>query len=226
MSNLVERRFPDDFTPDLQKAVTKFMEDGMPGLSHYVSDQKKVAKLVSLYLQGHSVEEIAMNFGWPNEIVGFLVYKHNLYDLKQKTIEQLSKTVADKIQILKLKHINFLVNTADNIMNYYTQKMEEMENKSIPNRIKSFDELDSEWLKIYFKIVENLMSMMSGKEDAKTVPLPQINLQLPENSKIKKELDGSVSIISEKSEDVKKAVMDIMAYMAELKRQNSKPPNT
>jgi glutamyl/glutaminyl-tRNA synthetase len=221
MSNLVEHRFPDEFSEELKSSVMSFIESGMPGLSNYVVDQKKVQRLVSQYLQGYSVEEIATSFSWPNEVVGFLVYKHGLSDLRKRTLEEFNKNLADKIRLFKLKHIDFLIKTADNVRSYYEAKLEELHNKGAPNRIKDLSELETEWIKIYFKIVDSVVDMAEGKDAQSNVSqtATQINLQLPENSKIKKEMDGSVSIVNEKSVDFQKAVSDILAHMAELKRQ-------
>lgn len=220
MANIVENRFPDDFSEELKGSVSSFISSGLPGLSNYVVDQKKVGRLVSLYLQGYTPEEISSTLGWPVEVVGFIVYKHRLYELKQKTIEEFGKSLADKVRIFKLKHIDFLIRTADNVRAYYDAKLEELHNKGVPNRIKELGELETEWLKVYFKIVDSLSEIAEGKSVSAQPPVStNINLQLPENSKIKKELDGSVSIVNEGSADFQKAVSDILAHMSELKRQ-------
>lgn len=237
MSDLTLRKpFPDEFSEELKTSVQKFIDEGLPNLSLYVSEQNKIKKLVALYLQGYSVNEIANNFNWPTEVVGFLVYKHNLYDLKQKTIEELNKTVADKIKIFKLKHIDFLIKSADAITTFYQNKLDDLHNKNAPNRPKDLNDIETEWLKLYFKIAESIEKIAMGQDDknsgAATAIAAQINLQLPENSKIKKELDGSVSIINLSHKEMQDKINEIMSYMADLKRNNTQaasfnqiPPN-
>lgn len=226
MSNLTPYKpFPDEFSEELKANIQKFIDEGLPNLSIYVSEQQKIKKLITLYLQGYSVNEIANNFNWPVEVVGFLVYKHNLYELKQKTIEELNKTVADKIKIFKLKHIDFLIKSADAITTFYQNKLEDLHNKNVPNRPKDLNDIETEWLKLYFKIAESIEKIATGQDDKNSGGVAaiatQINLQLPENSKIKKELDGSVSIINLSNKEMQEKINEIMSYMADLKRNNA-----
>lgn len=206
----------NDFTQKDLEVIQKYQDDGLPGIG--AVDDVVMARTLDLYLSGKTYRQIAMTLKFQKQVILYLSYKFNWFELRREYLEDLEENIRARVLEAKIVNQDFLL------------QLQQMWQKKIGSNITKYlqtdnpdfaNAIDLKEVDKYLKTVE-MMHKLSGKSDTppsdSTRPMVGLNAG-PEGVTIVKTGENSMEITPKS-----KAIGDALKQLADFRREDEKKP--
>ena len=213
MSNIEEKKYPLDLSPEEVKQLNKFVDDGLPGIASV--KEEKLKEAVELYFNGADYKEISNRTGIKKIAIFYFAHKFQWYDKKIEMYESLVRTLTEKAEIAHARSIDLITDLMGSLESYYRGIIN---NYRISKNPKIIESAEMENLKIYMKCMEQIQKFRNPTESKN----PTMNLTLPNGGRLKKIDDNTIEVSTPSSQVAERAVSEVLAALASIKKEAEK----
>jgi hypothetical protein len=168
----ISDNFPEDFSDLEKKALKKFKEEGLPGISSVPYETEK--RMYEMYMEGYNYQSISLETRQKKVFVLALADRQKWLEKRNEKMEAMAVSVYSRKDIFLSENQNFLINFCDSIKEYYTDKIRLFKNNKDPLVLQT---IDPKLMNLYLKCLETLYSESPGKsKDDQSKNLPQHTL--------------------------------------------------
>lgn len=160
--------FPEDFSDLEKKALKKFKEEGLPGVSSVPYETEK--RMFEMYMEGYNYQSISLETRQKKVFVLALADRQKWLEKRNEKMEAMAISVYSRKDIFISENQNFLINFCDTIKEYYLDKIKSFKNNRDPTALQS---IDPKLMNLYLKCLETLYSEGPGKaasDQSKNIP--------------------------------------------------------
>lgn len=184
---LTEVKLTDISNEDMTK-VTKFTEDGMPGL-HKV-DEPTLYRMTDMYLSGSTYWQIANALGLSRPLVLYVSHTYGWYPAKREYLVELQEKIKGRVIDSKLVSQDFLLLLTQAWQKKISKQLQRYLATDDPSHT---DEIDLKEVGQLLKTIEMINSLSSDGKDSKGRS-PAVGLNLGDGVTIERSGDNKVTI--------------------------------
>jgi hypothetical protein len=155
---ILASQFPPDFTDKDQKLLSKFKDDGLPGISTVTFEMEK--KMEQMYMEGYTYQGIAMETRQKKVHVLALASKYKWHDTRVERMSAMVESTYSRKDIFSAENQSFLISFCDSIREYYFTKIRQFKESKDPSVL---DGMDVKLMGMYFKAFEALTNAEASK---------------------------------------------------------------
>lgn len=203
----------NDFSQKDLEVIQAYQEKGLEGIG--VVDEKKLASMLEMYLSGRTYRQISTTMQLRKEIVLYMSYKFNWYDLRQDYLTDLESSARSRAIESKIVGQDFLL------------QLQAMWQKKIGSRINKYfatdneefvSDLDLKEIGQYLKTVELIQKFASeGKLPSTDSLRPMVGVNAGDGVTIVRKGDNEIEITPKS-----KAMSEALKMFADSRREEEK----
>jgi len=203
----------NDFTQKDLEVIQKYQDDGLPGIG--MVDDIVMTRTLDLYLSGKTYRQISMTLKLQKQVVLYLSYKFNWFELRREYLEDLEENIRARVLEAKIVNQDFLL------------QLQQMWQKKIGSNITKYlqtdnpdfaNAIDLKEVDKYLKTVE-MMHKLSGKGAPSEDNRPMVGLNAGDGVTVVKTGENSIEITPKS-----KAIGDALKQLADYRREEEKKP--
>lgn len=215
MGSLIEN-MPNDFTKEEKRALTNYVDNGVPGLSS-ISDSD-VFKWFQFYMTGKTYSEIAIAYGIKKDVVLFMAHKGQWFDKRMQHFSDLVSGLGQKISITKVESANTIATMLSGFNKYYNDEFTQyLKTKDA----KILEKMNTKLLGQYQKAVdlfEKIIQTNHGNEEKGNKPIFNINVNTKGQVDVNVEEDDGIIDVTEKAPNPE-TLGEILKLMSKAKQK-------
>lgn len=162
-----------DITPKELEVITKFKEDGMPGLVTVAQNEVTLTKALDLYLSGKTYHQISAITRTKKDIILYLAHKFNWYETKVQQLQILDAGIKERILQARLMNQDFVLQIQQFFLKKIGYRMTSFMASGDEEAANSIDRKD---LEMYMKSVDLLDKITTEKIPTGSRPTVGLNL--------------------------------------------------
>lgn len=192
-----------------QDKLTKFIEEGMPGIG--VVGEAEIAKMFDMYLAGKTYNDISGIMRTPKPVVLYLSHRLNWFSVRQEYIVNLETNIRQRIIESKLMSQDFLL------------KMIQMWHKKIGAKMSRYMSSDDEEFtdQINLKELDRYLKTLDMLQKSIAIPgsesRPLVGINVGEGATMTRTGDNTIEITPKEN-----AKTDMLKYYADMAREKDK----
>lgn len=205
----------NDFSQKDLETIQAYQAGGLQGIA--VVDEKKMASMLEMYLSGKTYRQIARTMQINKEIVLYMSYKFNWFELRQEYLVDMESSMRGRVLEAKIVNQDFLL------------QLQAMWQKKIGNKINKYlatdneefaNEIDLKEVDKYLKTVELLQKLGSeGKAPTADNTRPMVGVNAGDGVTIVRKGENEIEITPKS-----KAIGDALKMFADSRREEEKIP--
>lgn len=205
----------NDFTQKDLEVIKAYEEGGLQGVG--IVDEKAMANMLDLYLSGKTYRQISTIMEIKKEIVLYMSYKFNWFDLRQDYLTDLESSMRGRVIEAKLVSQDFILQ----LQTMWHKKIGSKVTKYLATGNEEFiKELDLKEIDKYLKTAELLQKLAGeGKSLTTDNTRPMVGLNAGDGVTIIKKGENEIEITPKS-----KAIGDALKMFADARREEEKIP--
>lgn len=205
----------NDFTQKDLEVIKAYEEGGLQGVG--IVDEKAMANMLDLYLSGKTYRQISTIMEIKKEIVLYMSYKFNWFDLRQDYLTDLESSMRGRVIEAKLVSQDFILQ----LQTMWHKKIGSKVTKYLATGNEEFiKELDLKEIDKYLKTAELLQKLAGeGKSLTTDNTRPMVGLNAGDGVTIVKKGENEIEITPKS-----KAIGDALKMFADARREEEKIP--
>lgn len=206
----------NDFTQKDLEVIKAYEEGGLQGVG--IVDEKAMANMLDLYLSGKTYRQISTIMEIKKEIVLYMSYKFNWFDLRQDYLTDLESSMRGRVIEAKLVSQDFILQ----LQTMWHKKIGSKVTKYLATGNEEFiKELDLKEIDKYLKTAELLQKLAGeGKSLTTDNTRPMVGLNAGDGVTIVKKGENEIEITPKS-----KAIGDALKMFADARREEEKIPS-
>lgn len=205
----------NDFSQKDLEVIKAYEEGGLKEIG--TVDEKAMANMLDLYLSGKTYRQISTIVKLRKEIVLYMSYKFNWFDLRQEYLEDLESSMRGRVIEAKLVSQDFILQ----LQTMWHRKIGSRVTKYLATGNEEFiKELDLKEIDKYLKTAELLQKLAGeGKSLTTDNTRPMVGLNAGDGVTIVKKGENEIEITPKS-----KAIGDALKMFADARREEEKIP--
>lgn len=204
----------NDFSQKDLEVIKAYEEAGLPAVA--TVDEKKMASMLEMYLSGKTYRQIATTMQMKKEIVLYMSYKFNWFELRTDYLVDLESSMRGRVLEAKIVNQDFLL------------QLQAMWQKKIGSKISKYlatdneefaNSIDLKEVDKYLKTVELLQKLASEGKPIPADTRPMVGLNAGDGVTIVKKGENEIEITPKS-----KAIGDALKMFADSRRAEDKVP--
>ena len=204
-----------DLTSKDLEVIQAYQDAGLQGVG--VVDDKKMGSMIDMYLSGRTYRQIATTMSIKKEIVLYMSYKFNWFDLRQDYLKDMETSMRGRVLEAKIMDQDFLLE----LQTMWRKKIGAKARKYLATDNEEFaNEIDLKEVDKYLKTVEILQKLSSeGKIPTGDNTRPMVGVNAGDGVTITRKGDNEIEITPKS-----KAIGDALKMFADSRREEENKP--
>lgn len=201
----------NDFSQKDLEVIQAYQESGLQGVG--VVDDKKMSSMIDMYLSGRTYRQIATTMQIKKEIVLYMSYKFNWFELRQDYIVDMESSMRGRVLEARIMDQDFILE----LQAVWRKKIGTKAKKYLATDNEEFaNEIDLKEVDKYFKSVE-ILHKLSAEKPTPGDNRPMVGLNAGEGVTIVKTGENQIEITPKS-----KAMSEALKMFADSRREEEK----